>query len=108
VLAANTVAPAGWDSQVFGDVQKWEPGKIKPHGDDLAVWGRAVIERAIVAGGLDGAFGTALIAHELAAQGDDHAGIGDAVFIAGWCGNRAVAVGEGMAGAFGTAEIAHG
>jgi len=48
----------GWDSSVIGDVQRWEAGKVKPHGDELAAYGRAVIARAISPTGLAGAVGT--------------------------------------------------
>lgn len=37
--AVNTVAkiaPAGWDSFEAGDIDRWEAGKIKAHGDDLS------------------------------------------------------------------------
>lgn len=34
-----TITPSGWDSLVVGDIDKWEPNKIKAHGDDVSVVG---------------------------------------------------------------------
>jgi hypothetical protein len=39
VRAAATIAPAGWDSLVVGDVDRWESGKIKPYGSELSTLG---------------------------------------------------------------------
>lgn len=33
-----TVAPMGWDSTVFGDIDQWEAGTVKPHGDEMVVF----------------------------------------------------------------------
>lgn len=30
----------GWDSLIVGNIDRWEAGKIKPHGDDLSALGR--------------------------------------------------------------------
>lgn len=30
-----TVAPAGWIDTVFGDIDQWEAGTVKPHGDEM-------------------------------------------------------------------------
>ena len=51
----------GWDSSVFGDVDRWDAGKIKPHGDDLALYGnRSKVNRGINVLGWDSAtFGDA-------------------------------------------------
>ena len=35
---AMTVAPLGWGDVVFGDIDEWEAGKVKPHGDDMLVF----------------------------------------------------------------------
>jgi len=35
---AMTVAPLGWEDVVFGDIDEWEAGKVKPHGDDMLVF----------------------------------------------------------------------
>ena len=39
VKTASFVLPAGWDSLEVGDIDRWEAGKIKPHGDDLSIMG---------------------------------------------------------------------
>ena len=40
VLTSSCVLlPAGWESSEFGDIDKWEAGKLKPHGDDLSAVG---------------------------------------------------------------------
>lgn len=39
VKTASVILPAGWDSLEVGDIDRWEAGKIKPHGDDLSIMG---------------------------------------------------------------------
>lgn len=39
VKTASAILPAGWDSLEVGDIDRWEAGKIKPHGDDLSIMG---------------------------------------------------------------------
>jgi hypothetical protein len=39
IKAASGILPAGWDSLEVGDIDRWEAGKIKPHGDDLSIVG---------------------------------------------------------------------
>ncbi len=39
VKTASAILPAGWDSLEVGDIDRWEAGKIKPHGDDLSTMG---------------------------------------------------------------------
>lgn len=40
VLTSSCVLlPSGWESSEFGDIDKWEAGKLKPHGDDLSAVG---------------------------------------------------------------------
>ena len=53
VHAENTVAPGGIYSAVFGDVDRWEAGKIKAHGDDMARYGQSRIDRRVIASGWD-------------------------------------------------------
>jgi hypothetical protein len=36
VTATAAILPSGWDSLEVGDIDEWEEGKIKPHGDDLS------------------------------------------------------------------------
>jgi hypothetical protein len=39
VKTVATILSVGWDSLEVGDIDRWEAGKIKPHGDDLGVMG---------------------------------------------------------------------
>ena len=39
VRAVASILPSGWDSLVVGNIDRWEAGKVKPHGDDLSVMG---------------------------------------------------------------------
>lgn len=39
VKTASVILPAGWDSLEVGDIDRWEAGKIKPHGDGLSIMG---------------------------------------------------------------------
>lgn len=39
VKTASVILPAGWDSLEVGDIDRWEAGKVKPHGDDLSIMG---------------------------------------------------------------------
>lgn len=39
VKTVATILPAGWDSLEVGDIDRWEAGKVKPHGDDLSIMG---------------------------------------------------------------------
>lgn len=39
VKTTSAILPAGWDSLEVGDIDRWEAGKIKPHGDDLSIMG---------------------------------------------------------------------
>ena len=87
--------PFGFDALSVGDVQRWEAGKIKPHGDDMAELGRAVLSRALHPTGFGGDFGVPSIGRPLAPTGiaapDDQ--VPAPAAIARWCGNKAMAVG---------------
>ena len=39
VTSSCVILPPGWDSSEYGDIDRWEAGKIKPHGDDLSAVG---------------------------------------------------------------------
>lgn len=39
VKASSTIGAQGWESLLIGDIDRWEAGKIKPHGDDLSIMG---------------------------------------------------------------------
>lgn len=53
VHAVSTLAPMGFDSSVIGDIDEWESGKIKAHGDDSAVFGTPCIDRRVLITGGD-------------------------------------------------------
>lgn len=36
VKASATISVVGWDSLLVGDIDRWEAGKAKPHGDDMS------------------------------------------------------------------------
>lgn len=36
VKASATINVVGWDSLLVGDIDRWEAGKVKPHGDDMS------------------------------------------------------------------------
>jgi hypothetical protein len=58
VKAASAILPAGWDSLEVGDIDRWEAGKIKPHGDDLSIMGTPRMLSPLRPSGLaDGAVG---------------------------------------------------
>lgn len=36
VKASSTIGAQGWESLLIGDIDRWEAGKIKAHGDDMS------------------------------------------------------------------------
>lgn len=48
-----SVIPAGWDSLEVGDIDEWEEGKIKPHGDDMFRPGYPRFGRGVQPTGVD-------------------------------------------------------
>jgi hypothetical protein len=39
VTASSTIGVQGWESLLIGDIDRWEAGKIKAHGDDMSTVG---------------------------------------------------------------------
>jgi hypothetical protein len=39
VEASSTIGAQGWESLLIGDIDRWEAGKIKAHGDDMSTVG---------------------------------------------------------------------
>jgi hypothetical protein len=39
VTASSTIGAQGWESLLIGDIDRWEAGKIKAHGDDMSTVG---------------------------------------------------------------------
>ena len=105
VIGRSTVEPDGFDACTFGDVQRWEADKVKPHGDDLSAYGRAVIARALRPIGFVGEVGAPNLGRPVAPFGWDACGVGDPVAVAGWCGNRAMAVQGSDMAQFGEALV---
>jgi hypothetical protein len=105
VIGRATIEPDGFDACVFGEVQRWEAGKVKPHGDDLATWGRAILSRVMHTQGFAGEFGAPRIARPVAPTGLDASGVGDPVAVARWCGDKAIAVQGSDMAQFGDATV---
>lgn len=84
----------GWDSALFGDVQRWEPGTIKPQGDDFLGVGVAALSRTIPATTLDETllFGHLRATASIGVAGLDAAEYGDAVVMGFGCGRQARAI----------------
>ena len=60
VKSVATIGVEGWDSLAVGDIDRWEAGKVKPHGDDMST---VSIPRML---------------HPLRASGDESSVVGDA------------------------------
>lgn len=104
----------GWDSSVFGDVQYWEPGTIKPQGEEHTLWGTARIDRRITCTGIASAtFGAPSVGPSADAQGFEATlwGMSTVTHEDNFhvCGQAARALPfAGLAdGAFGTTGVAH-
>lgn len=53
VKASSTIGAQGWESLLIGDIDRWEAGKIKAHGDDLSVIGTPRLLHPLRPGGFD-------------------------------------------------------
>lgn len=89
------VASVGGPLEVFGET--WAlavtPGEIQPRGDDLALFGRALLERILDIPGIAGDLGDAAIAHSLGVSGFDASQLPAPVAMAfGNCGRQARAL----------------
>ncbi|MCU1145800.1 hypothetical protein [Stenotrophomonas maltophilia] len=102
------IEPPGWDSVRIGNVDRWEAGKIKGHGDDLASMGRAVLRRALRPSGWAGVAGAPRVARPVAAHGFAQDGCGTPAAIARWCGNKAVAPQGAALDEFGSPTLSAG
>lgn len=89
------LASFGLYAGVFGDVDRWEAGKVKPYGPDMAEYGVPTINRSITVPGIDGFIGTPSIAVPVFAGSDDYSLFGPAavaeVGYACGIGTRAIA-----------------
>lgn len=96
VRQVNIIALAGfgWDSAEFGDVQRWEAGKIKPQGEDMLDMGEPALARTVslaTLGGTQG-FGGARLARGVVAGGLDAAEYGETIVMGFGCGKQARAM----------------
>lgn len=107
VSAHNVVSPSGIDSALIGDIDRWEAGKIKPHGDDLSSAGTPRLVTAIRPSSVVGEMGEARVARPIRTYGFPPVGF-DGPVLTDRCGcnRRAIAGYYANNGEeFGTAEI---
>ena len=92
VKTASVILPAGWDSLEVGDIDRWETGKIKPHGDDLSIMGTPrMLSPLRPSGPADGAVGVPRIGVPLYPLGIPEIGFaGPSVSNPFGCTNRVV------------------
>ena len=53
VKASSTIGAQGWESLLIGDIDRWEAGKIKAHGDDMSTVGTPRLLHPLRASGFD-------------------------------------------------------
>lgn len=53
VKASSTIGAQGWESLLIGDIDRWEAGKIKAHGDDMSEVGTPRLLHPLRASGFD-------------------------------------------------------
>lgn len=92
VKTTSVILPAGWDSLEVGDIDRWEAGKIKPHGDDLSIMGTPrMLNPLRPSGPADGAVGVPRIGVPLYPLGIPEIGFaGPSVSNPFGCTNRVV------------------
>ena len=54
VKASSTIGAQGWESLLVGDIDRWEAGKAKAHGDDMSVVGTPRLLHPLRASSFDG------------------------------------------------------
>lgn len=96
VRQVNIIALAGfgWDSSEFGDVQRWEAGKIKPQGENMLGVGSAALARTVplVSLGETAGFGGARVVRSIVAGDLDAAEYGETIVMGFGCGRQARAM----------------
>lgn len=96
VRQVNIIALAGfgWDSSEFGDVQRWEAGKIKPQGDDTLDMGEHALARTVPLASLGETadFGDASVVRSIVAGAIDTAEYGETIVMGFGCGRQARAM----------------
>jgi hypothetical protein len=53
VKSSSTISVHGWESLLFGDIDRWEAGKIKAHGDDMSTVGTPRLLHPVRPTGID-------------------------------------------------------
>ena len=53
VKASSTIGAQGWESLLLGNIDRWEAGKIKAHGDDMSTVGTPRLLHPLRPGGFD-------------------------------------------------------
>ncbi len=74
-LAVISLGGHGTDHSTFGDVDKWEAGKAKPYGPDMATYGVPTLSRGINSVGLEGEVGTPSIGRLVTAESIGDSGV---------------------------------
>jgi hypothetical protein len=92
VRAVASITPPGWDSLVVGIIDRWEAGKVKPHGDDLSTMGTPVMRHTLrPSSASDGVVGTPRAARPIYLAGIPEIGFdGPSVSNPYGCTNRVV------------------
>lgn len=92
VKTVATILPAGWDSLEVGDIDRWEAGKVKPHGDDLSIMGTPrMLHPLRPSGPFDSAVGTPRVGVPIRPMGIPEIGFaGPSVSNPFGCTNRVV------------------
>jgi hypothetical protein len=76
VVAVSAIAAQGWESSLIGDIDRWEAGRIKAHGDDVSAVGTPRMRHTI----RQGSFGAEEVTPPRVASGVSPLGILDIAF----------------------------
>ena len=106
--AFHRIIVAGWESSVFGDIDRWEEGKVKPYGSDTSLVSHlARLTRVVEPASFDGEVGSASVGRIAYPSGFGGEGFGEGPYIVNeWdCNFRVVAVNASGGEQFGTASV---
>lgn len=102
---SSAVSCSGWESLLMGELQQWEAGKVKPHGDEMQGFGHARIAQTVSPSGFEGSLGTASVGRVVKPDGFDTLAVEVPVAIGFHCTHRARAMPGFEATVFGTAGV---
>jgi hypothetical protein len=105
VRRQNRVNVAGWLDELFGDVQRWEAGKVKPQGFDTSLFGAGRVRSVVQPEGWEGEVGTPSVSPRIHAAGIGPLDLGFPTLIANVCGTRAINATSIPAGDVGVPEV---